>query len=169
MTYAEIAAALGLPSAKAGEAKARRAKWERQVGNDGFARVAVPLSVLEEPNPQRRARPATASRASEGPPQALQINLLLAELKAAQERAIEELKASHDRLAGELRDRAVWAEGVAATLQGSLAHEQAQVVAEREARQAAEARLEAARSEMADWMAGGPLARAWRALLYRRR
>src|SRR5687767_13485875 len=29
MTYAEIATALNLPSAKAGEAKARRAKWER--------------------------------------------------------------------------------------------------------------------------------------------
>ena len=54
MTYAEIAIALGLPSAKAGESKARRAKWERRLGNDGFARVAVPLSVLEDPPPSRR-------------------------------------------------------------------------------------------------------------------
>ena len=57
MTYAEIAAALKLPSAKAGEAKARRAKWERMLGNDGFARVAVPLSVggsVSPPEAQRR-------------------------------------------------------------------------------------------------------------------
>ena len=59
LTYAEIAEALRLPSAKAGEAKARRAKWQRTIGNDGFARVAVPLSVLEEPYPppQGQQRP----------------------------------------------------------------------------------------------------------------
>ena len=36
LTYSEVAQAFGLPSAKAGESKARRAKWERQLGNDGW-------------------------------------------------------------------------------------------------------------------------------------
>jgi hypothetical protein len=47
MTYVEIAGALGLPSAKAGESKARRSNWQRQIANDGLARVAVPLSALD--------------------------------------------------------------------------------------------------------------------------
>ena len=32
----------------------------------------------------------------------------------------------------------------------------------------AQAAIDAARAELADWTGGGPLARAWRALIYRR-
>jgi DNA repair exonuclease SbcCD ATPase subunit len=39
---------------------------------------------------------------------------------------------------------------------------------EHAARRAAETAAEAARSELADWTAGGPLGRAWRALLFKR-
>lgn len=36
LTYLEVAQAFGLPSAKVGESKAQCAKWERQLGNDGW-------------------------------------------------------------------------------------------------------------------------------------
>ena len=113
MTYAEIAAELGLPSAKAGEAKARRARWERQVGNDGFARVAVPLSALDGPHPLRR-RPAEGERrAAEGPTKAPAVSVVVAELKAAHEQSLAELKSSHGQQTGELRERAERAEAEA--------------------------------------------------------
>ena len=99
MTYAEIATALNLPSAKAGEAKVRRAKWERTLGNDGLARVAVPLSVLEELHPLRRPNAEHRRNPYEGPVQALSLSAVLAELKV-----------SHEQVAGELRRRAETAE-----------------------------------------------------------
>lgn len=104
MTYAEIATALHLPSVKAGEAKARRAKWERTLGNDGFARVAVPLSVLEEPYPLRRHNAEVRRSPYEGPMQALSLAAVLTELKG-----------SHEQVAGELRRRAETAEARAET------------------------------------------------------
>jgi hypothetical protein len=65
----------------------------------------------------------------------------------------------------ELRERAGRADGEAAALRE-------QIRAEREGgearlRRSEEARI-AAEAELADWSAGGPFARAWRAFLYRR-
>lgn len=60
-----------------------------------------------------------------------------------------------------LIERAARAEGEATALREALTHE-------RQARQAAEAARDAARQEAAEWASGGPLARAWRALVYRR-
>lgn len=85
MTYAEIAAVLGLPSAKAGESKARRAKWERQIGNDGFARVAVPLSALEDLPTSRR--PLEGAPEPLPPPSA---DRMAADLRGAYEAVIAE-------------------------------------------------------------------------------
>ena len=42
------------------------------------------------------------------------------------------------------------------------------VAAERERAEASARELEAARAELADWTAGGPVARAWRAFVNRR-
>src|SRR5215207_9551340 len=116
MSYAEIAEALNLPSAKAGEAKARRAKWERVIGNDGFARVAVPLPVLEEPHPLRRPNAEGRRRPHETPTEAPSVAAVLAELKV-----------SHEQATGELRRRAEAAEARAHQLAGELAaqHERA--------------------------------------------
>ena len=85
MTYAEIATALRLPSAKAGESKARRAKWERRIGNDGFARVAVPLPVLEDLPPLRRVVEET----TEAPPLPPTGNIAM-DLRGAYEAVIAE-------------------------------------------------------------------------------
>lgn len=47
LTYGELAARLGIARASA-ERRALRRKWPRRPGNDGKARVGVPLSVLLE-------------------------------------------------------------------------------------------------------------------------
>jgi hypothetical protein len=193
MTYAEIATALDLPSAKAGEAKARRAKWERTLGNDGLARVAVPLSVLEEPHPPRRPDAEGRRRPAEGPAQAAVVSALVAELKAGHEQALGEMRrraeAAEARAARaeaaaaempELRERAGRAEGEAASLRNLVDVERARATraeAQRDEARIGRAAAEAsriasdleARAELAGWTAGGPLARAWRALLNRRR
>jgi hypothetical protein len=160
MTYAEIAEALGLPSSKAGEAKARRSKWERIIGNDGFAKVAVPRSVLEEPHPLRRPNAASTRRPYVGAATAPPTNALMDELR---QRAATAEDRSRE-LAGELavqHERAGRAEGEATGLRDALAHERAEAARERNRREAAERELEV-------WTAGGSLARAWRALVHRR-
>lgn len=142
MTYAEIAVALRLPSAKAGESKARRAKWERQLGNDGFARVAVPLSVLEDlPLPRRPI---------EGPTEALPLlpaDRMTADLRGAYEAVIAEtlrraataearLAEAEQQLAEipALREAIGVSKGEAEALRGALEHERgARSLAEAEA------------------------------------
>jgi hypothetical protein len=61
----------------------------------------------------------------------------------------------------ELRERVGQAEGESGALRERVA-------AERERAEASARDLEAARAELADWTAGGPVARAWRAFLNRR-
>lgn len=131
MTYAEIAVALQLPSAKAGESKARRAKWERQIWNDGFARVAVPLSVLEDRPPSRKP--------IEGPSEALSLlpaEHMAADLRVAYEAVIAEVlrRASAaearlveaEKLLSEiptLREAIGASKGEAEALRGAVQHE----------------------------------------------
>src|SRR3954466_13465730 len=49
-TYAELAQALGITAASAKRLAIRRG-WPKQPGNDGRARVAVPVERLLRPNP----------------------------------------------------------------------------------------------------------------------
>ena len=65
-----------------------------------------------------------------------------------------EAEAAPRRALAELRERAARAEGESGALRE-------QITAERE-------RAEAAQAELAEWTAGGPLARALRALVFRR-
>jgi hypothetical protein len=55
MTYAEYADAIGR-SLAAGRAICLRKRWKRIIGNDGLARVAVPLDALAKP-PRKHALP----------------------------------------------------------------------------------------------------------------
>jgi hypothetical protein len=168
MTYREIAAALGLPSVKAAEARTRRARWRRQPGNDGAARVAVPLFVLEAPRSlQRRGDEPSLEGDTKGatlgatnPPS---INVLVAELRAAHERLNERA----EELA-ELREQFGRAEGEATTERQSRERAEAREAAERERAARLEAERERLRDELDFWTAGGPFERAWRALVFRR-
>jgi len=128
MTYTELAETLGIarPSAKR---LAIRHRWQRQPGNDRAARVAVPLSVLENKgkspatdtgdgvsestgdSPRRQSLQNQALRALESAVGALKEQLTdlrnqrdraQAELEAQRERAEEretDLRAQCDRLA----------------------------------------------------------------------
>lgn len=144
MTYAEIATALRLPSAKAGESKARRAKWERQIGNDGFARVAVPLSALEDMPTLRRG----IERPTEAPPSLLPKNIAT-DLRGAYEAVIAETLrrasvaearlAEAEKILAEipaLREAIGASKGEAEALRRAIEHE-------REARSRAEAEVSA--------------------------
>jgi hypothetical protein len=165
MTYREIAEALGLPSAKAGEAKARRAKWERQIGNDGFARVAVPVSILEEPiQPRPRAAPLPPTdpqdnRPHEGPAVFQEIKALRAELKALHEGAVQEALrrasaaeaklAEMEREAAALRASSLAAQAEAATLRAEAAGLRAEAAGLRERVEREQALVGEARSDRA--------------------
>ena len=56
MTYGQLAAARRINRASA-ERLARREKWRRQKGNDGFARVLVPLTFIEPAGDKTRDNP----------------------------------------------------------------------------------------------------------------
>jgi hypothetical protein len=58
MSYAALAEARGI-SVLAARQLTRRHRWHKQVGNDGFVVVSVPLSALE--NPQKSAKFADAA------------------------------------------------------------------------------------------------------------
>lgn len=156
MTYAEIRDAFALPSTKAAVQRSRRAGWPRRQNNaDKFARVAVPVAALAAPrNPSHEASrnpPVVVLARGNGIAGGLPggatdphgVNAVLAELKA-----------SHDRLAGELRGRAERAEAEMMRLQGD-------VQAGREREDALLARALAAEARLA---AGSPGARAFKAL-----
>ena len=148
MTYEAAGELFGL-SAEAVRKRSRRLGWRIQAGNEGKALVLVPDGAELQPAGRPPGRPA-----GDHP------DGLLAEVR----RRAEAAEARTRELAGELatqHERAGRAEGEAAALRGAVANEQAQAARERQAREAAE-------RELADWTAGGPLARAWRALAYRR-
>ncbi len=141
LTYQQAGALLGM-TAEAARQRARRLKWRTQPGNDGKALVLVPP---DQSGVRPRVRPAVQPAA-----------ILRDELD--HERARRE--AAQAAAAGAM-ERAARAEGEATALQAALTHE-------RTMREVAEIARDAARQEAAEWQAGGPFARAWRALVYRR-
>jgi hypothetical protein len=160
LTYAEIGKARGISAASA-KRLALRHGWRKVAGNDGFARVSVPVTWLEaSPETPLAISPATNADVTG--------DTSLATVPVAW---LIEARSDATRAQGEVT-------GLREALQrGDALTEQAlgQVERERErtdmadlARQAAEAAAEAARNKLAKWTAGGPLGRAWRALVYRR-
>ena len=149
MTYEQAGELFGL-SAEAIRKRSRRLGWRIQAGNEGKSLVLVPDGAELQPAGRPGGRPA-----GDHPDE------LLAELR----RRAETAEGRTRELAGEvaeLRERAGRAEGEAAARRDAEARERARADAERQGREAAE-------RELAEWMAGGPLARAWRALAFRRR
>jgi len=148
MTYEQAGELFGL-SAEAVRKRSRRLGWRVQSGNEGKALVLVPDGAELRP-PARPAGRAGGDRADR----------LVLELRQRAEAA----EARAERLAGELatqHERAGRAEGEAAARRDAEASVRAEAARERQGREAAE-------RELAEWMAGGPLARALRALVYRR-
>lgn len=138
LTYQQVAERLGLPTAAAARAKARRAGWpKRPWGNAGEVAVGVPPSLLvSDTEPAAPARPAST-------PAAAALDALRHELAAVRGDLSRETgdRRSLQQQADELRDRLAVAEvraaGYAATAR-----------AEQERRQAAEAALAAAQDRL---------------------
>lgn len=141
-TYRELAAHLNI-SLQAAEARARRHVRKRQW-------------VLRRDNEGGKV-------ARIGIPAADFANMLEAAERDARQDAPGYVRRDA-RQDAELREALIErarAEGERDALRSTLAHE-------RQARAAAEAERDAAQREAAEWVAGGPLARAWRALIWRR-
>jgi hypothetical protein len=174
-----------------------RKGWRRTPGNDGLARVAVPLAEIEQ---RQTGHPhgtteAAGDGARGGATPAEPADGLTAELRRRAETAESRAERAEDerdaiaaeviqererraRTEGELagvriafeqaQGRAERAEGEAAVLRDAEARAAAQAVTERAAREAAEREREAARGELAELTAGSPLQRALRAFAFRR-
>ena len=164
LTYQQVAERLGLRSASAASARARRAKWPRRIRNDTLqAEVCVPAEVLAA-GPQKvreRRQPAgldaggqvaaEAVAAAVAPLQAI-IETLSAELKAARSSndMLREQVASSQAQAAELKGKA---EALEAALDRELVDRrtlQQQVDHVRREHRAAQERVIQAQAEILD-------------------
>ena len=155
MTYREMARFLDMKEESA-RRRAQREGWPRQLGNDGRTRVGVPGDAA----PADTGQSGAIDGGDDYPGEVAALRDALARERDRADRA--ETAAA---LVPELRERVGRAEGEAVALHGQLLTER-----DRAARQVreAEAARDAAKSELAEWTTGGPLARAWRGFLNRR-
>ena len=191
LSYLEAAAALSL-SVRAVEGRAYRGGWKKQKGNSGTVRLAVPVALLAPTQHGVGVGSDPLRGSTHGSMETHAQKAMLDELKASYDRLLDELRqrveAAEARAiaaetlasqrASELtaqHERAERAESEAAArlreveaAREAAGREQGRASAEQQARAAAEAERDAARSELAGWTAGGPLARAWRAFVNRR-
>jgi hypothetical protein len=148
MTYRELATALGIDEESA-QRRAQRRKWRRMRGNDGKARVAVPLSVVpdapgDSPPGDAFGNGGTVPQASAGALAPLLLDLAAqvraarealdaarAEAVAVRERAAAEVAEVQKHAAAETaeaRERAAKAEGEAGVLRSALEDTKAALV-----------------------------------------
>jgi chromosome segregation ATPase len=164
LTYQQVAERLGLRSASAAAARARRAKWPRRIRNDTLeAEVCVPAEVLAA-GPQKlreRRRPLDAGADARAIAEA--VTAALAPLQGIIETLSAELKAArtandalHDQLAA-AQTEAAELKGKSATIEAALERElvdrrglQQQVDHIRRERQAAQERAAQAQAETLD-------------------
>jgi hypothetical protein len=178
-TYREIADHFGLSSPEKGRQKAKRAGWLNEPQNHPAdpVRVRVPQEAWEEAS-RSRARAARfraqgrergaplihedegpqggsepPSKPDEPPPLLKQLEAVHATLREQLDRAEERAKRAEDR---------------ATRLEAEREVARAQAAAAEDEARALRAQADRAEKELADWTAGGPLARAWRAFLSRR-
>ncbi|MCH8491300.1 MAG: hypothetical protein LAT81_15425 [Oceanicaulis sp.] len=93
MTYAEAANALGV-KVDSVKRRARNRRWRREIGNDGLARVAVPVSVLpqqtgDHPSDSPRTEPGDILRLEK------EVSGLMVEVRMLRQ-ANEELRSDRD-------------------------------------------------------------------------
>ena len=121
LTYQQIAERLGLRSASAAAARARRAKWPRRIKNDTLeAEVCVPADLLAAGPQKPRERHQPTARAAD----ATALVEAVAPLQAVVETLSRELSAA--RLTNDaLRDQLAAAQSEAAELRGKSAANEA--------------------------------------------
>ena len=121
LTYQQIAERLGLRSASAAAARARRAKWPRRIKNDTLeAEVCVPADLVAAGPQKPRERRQPTARAAD----ATALVEAVAPLQAVVETLSRELSAA--RLTNDaLRDQLAAAQSEAAELRGKSAANEA--------------------------------------------
>src|SRR4051812_15535155 len=118
MTYKELATVLGIDEESA-QRRTQRRKWRRMRGNDGKARVAVPLSVIPEAPMVSRADDPPDNEGTVPPTVTDALAPLLLDLAARAKAAREALDAARAE-AMTIRERAAKAEGEAEVLRSAL-------------------------------------------------
>ena len=125
LTYQQIAERLGLRSASAAAARARRAKWPRRIKNDTLeAEVCVPADLLAAGPQKPRERHQPTARAADATALAEAVAAAVAPLQAVIETLSRELgaaRATNDAL----RDQLAAAQSEAAGLRGKSAANEA--------------------------------------------
>ena len=151
MTYGQLAAARRISRASA-ERLARRMKWRRQGGNDGFARVLVPLAFIEPAGDKARDKPQEAQ--GEAPRDSDASVAFQAALIAVREAHAGEVAALQTRaniaesFAAELRSRLDEQAAAAAELRRALEAAKADVEQVEQGRETAEARADELRTRL---------------------
>ena len=172
-TYREIAQHFGLVSGPdAGRLKARRAGWPTEPGNHPRdpVRVRVPRAAWDVTNPVRQ-EPRPDHEPHSEPPAVKLLTALLARLGERDEAALREARELAEKRGaeiGELRERVGRAEAERDRADQRAASAEAERDRAQTERAEAQRKAEEAQAELATWAAGGPIARAFRAFLYRR-
>lgn len=125
LTYQQIAERLGLRSASAAAARARRAKWPRRIKNDTLeAEVCVPADLLAAGPQKPRERRQPTARAADATALVEAVAAAVAPLQAVVETLSRELSAA--RVTNDaLRDQFAAAQSEAAELRGKSAANEA--------------------------------------------
>jgi chromosome segregation ATPase len=125
LTYQQIAERLGLRSASAAAARARRAKWPRRIKNDTLeAEVCVPADLVAAGPQKPRERRQPTARAADATALVEAVAAAVAPLQAVVETLSRELSAA--RLTNDaLRDQLAAAQSEAAGLRGKSAANEA--------------------------------------------
>ena len=125
LTYQQIAERLGLRSASAAAARARRAKWPRRIKNDTLeAEVCVPADLLAAGPQKPREQRQPSAHAADAAALAEAVAAAVAPLQAVIETLSRELSAA--RLTNDaLRDQLAAAQSEAAELRGKSAANEA--------------------------------------------
>ena len=125
LTYQQIAERLGLRSASAAAARARRAKWPRRIKNDTLeAEVCVPADLVAAGPQKPRERRQPTARAADATALVEAVAAAVAPLQAVVETLSRELSAA--RLTNDaLRDQLAAAQSEAAELRGKSAANEA--------------------------------------------
>ena len=125
LTYQQTAERLGLRSASAAAARARRAKWPRRIKNDTLeAEVCVPADLVAAGPQKPRERRQPTARAADATALVEAVAAAVAPLQAVVETLSRELSAA--RLTNDaLRDQLAAAQSEAAELRGKSAANEA--------------------------------------------
>jgi hypothetical protein len=106
MTYAEAAQLLGI-KVESVMRRARNRKWHKELGNDGLARIAVPLSIIPPDDPPALPADDPPEPQKDDPGLSARIASLETEVRMLRESMVD-LKADRDAWRSQAQRRRWW-------------------------------------------------------------